>query len=541
MPGAYSEVQVITAYSEEIAPHITSERCAIPKPLESELNVDAELWQEVRYENVFMLNAYYDARYIFRGKNYHYVRIVATVRDTLEARLTCYLWPSTSDDNLNDENHSQPSELNVSARHDSKRSSRPSSENATGLGQQPFIVTAHPVELWVNFWPKGSSVTLYKSYLLSCPVPDELHHRVSAVSVSSQRCDKVKTYLKVNGGSQSASPSPPPAIKPPSDGASHKAPANSLSEGNAPINNHFNIRETIKKDFVVCVKAIDYPNDVSERLVEWIELQLLLGADKVAFYLFHVHPNVTRVLDHYARRNQVELNPLTLPGQLPNDLDERRAFLKDNLWQKRRLELIPYNDCLYKHIASHNYVVLLDTDEAIIPVQKNTWRELLDSIFANDKRAEAIYPSFSAQNTYFFDKFPTNVRTSLKSKTKNDVLLAKTAESIPKRLHMLRHIERSANFSKPGFAVKSFVSTRTTLAVFNHYALFPLYGYMKRNALIARNLAQLNHYRASCPNTMYVECTKNFLAAKTPDTILWKYRDELSKRVDKTWAELSAV
>ena len=38
----------------------------------------------------------------------------------------------------------------------------------------------------------------------------------------------------------------------------------------------------IKKKFAVCVKGLDYPHqDISVRLVEWIEMLNILGADKV--------------------------------------------------------------------------------------------------------------------------------------------------------------------------------------------------------------------------------------------------------------------
>ena len=37
-----------------------------------------------------------------------------------------------------------------------------------------------------------------------------------------------------------------------------------------------------KKKFAVCVKGLDFPHqDISVRLVEWIELLNILGADKV--------------------------------------------------------------------------------------------------------------------------------------------------------------------------------------------------------------------------------------------------------------------
>ena len=51
-----------------------------------------------------------------------------------------------------------------------------------------------------------------------------------------------------------------------------------------------------KKTFGVCVKGLDFPGeDLSLRLVEWIELVTLLGAGKIYMYLMDVHPNVLKV------------------------------------------------------------------------------------------------------------------------------------------------------------------------------------------------------------------------------------------------------
>ena len=51
-----------------------------------------------------------------------------------------------------------------------------------------------------------------------------------------------------------------------------------------------------KKQFAVCVKGLDFPeNDISLKLIEWIELLRILGADKIFFYILSVHRNVEKV------------------------------------------------------------------------------------------------------------------------------------------------------------------------------------------------------------------------------------------------------
>ena len=83
-----------------------------------------------------------------------------------------------------------------------------------------------------------------------------------------------------------------------------------------------------KNRFGVCVKGLDLlHDDKSTRLIEWIELLNILGADKIFFYEFTVHENVKKVLDYYSNKGIVHVTPLTLPGALPNEPILRHLFL----------------------------------------------------------------------------------------------------------------------------------------------------------------------------------------------------------------------
>ncbi len=579
-------IQVITGYSEDISPTISKEKCPQTNPPPPEdISWDAQLWQEVRDENVFLLNAYYDDRYKFKGRDIHFVRIIAAVRDALENPLHCYLWPQddedkedvnakstfnlvnsggqfteVQDDTTSDEKRtrrstretSDPKEeaTNYSLFNDLDRVDggvsqqlRSTAEKTVALGtkftetpKQKYtkpkgkkkkkrllrkvasVVKAQTTELWVNFWPKGSSVTLYKSFLISCPIPAELVYKVSAVSLSPKKCDtRLRTYLNVTRSSTEKT-----INKKKQSATSSKNSLSFLSPASPSSHN-----------FVVCVKALDFLSDISERLVEWLELQRVLGATKIVFYLFEIHNTTKKVLDYYQKEGFVDVRPFSLPGQLPNEPEERRQFLQDNLWQKRRMELIPYNDCLYSSLKEYNYAVLLDIDEALIPIQHDNWSQLLDAIFKSDPAAMENYPSFSAQNAYFFDRFPSK---SIEISPKDNLNTSPRSQ-----FHMLNHLTRAKNFSRPGYAVKSFISTQRTLAVFNHYALFPLKATMRRNALISRSLAQLNHYRKNCPRSMRDDCRQNFLMETVNDDVILKFKGQLVSRVKEAWQDISAT
>jgi hypothetical protein len=64
----------------------------------------------------------------------------------------------------------------------------------------------------------------------------------------------------------------------------------------------------------------------------------------------------------------VELRQWQLPGVLPNSPEERRQLFRKNIWQKRRIEVLPYNECFHDNMYNFRFVVPVDIDEIIVPV-----------------------------------------------------------------------------------------------------------------------------------------------------------------------------
>ena len=133
--------------------------------------------------------------------------------------------------------------------------------------------------IWKKEW--GNSKTgIFQPYLMACRLPKSHWNQVPlSVSIVENICDKATNNLRV-------------------------------------IYNKLPEDERDKKEFAVCVKGLDFPNDdLSVRLIEWIELLHILGADKIFFYNLEVHPNVTKVLNYYEDKSYVDLTPISLPGR----------------------------------------------------------------------------------------------------------------------------------------------------------------------------------------------------------------------------------
>ena len=335
---------------------------------------------------------------------------------------------------------------------------------------------------WGNYKPG-----IFQPYLLACQLPKS-HWQETPISVSivEHICDTATNNLKVI----------------------------------------YNKAEKKKKDFAVCVKGLDFPtDDLSTRLVEWIELLSLLGADKVFLYQLEIHPNVSKVLDYYVKKGKVDLTPISLPGHQPNVKILQHLYLKSKTNNKRQNELIPYNDCLYRNIYRYKYVALLDIDEVILPKSRHTWAELMQDVekvslkVKNESRA-----SYNFRNVYFMDEMLTAHLDS------NDPI---NISDVPEYMHMLRHVYRSANYTKPGQYVKCFHNTDKALILHNHFPLGCLGGPCTSYS-VDTSLAHLQHYRPDCVKALKKSCDKEYKSMSVEDTTIWKYKQQLIERSTET-------
>ena len=279
--------------------------------------------------------------------------------------------------------------------------------------------------------------------------------------------------------------------------------------------------------FAVCVKGLDFTDELlSVRLIEWIELLAVLGVEKIILYEFELHPTVSSVLHYYEEVGQVEILPISLPGDQPNIPELRRSYLKTNLGSKKLAEMVPYNDCLYRNLNSYDYVAILDIDEVIMPINATSWRELMDVVVrkssTDDATAPSPYSSYVFRNVYFWDD--------------NGVSNLEDWEpDIPMYMHMLRHVYRSANYTGPSSYVKSIHDVQKVLTVHNHFPLACL-GPTKdcRYYTVDVETAHMQHYRADCHAELEKTCRRDYKMLLVKDTSIWRFADELIFRMDQT-------
>jgi len=165
----------------------------------------------------------------------------------------------------------------------------------------------------------------------------------------------------------------------------------------------------------VCVSAT-YGDVDARRLVEWIEMQQVLGAQLVVIYNHSVSPAAGRVLARYAAAPRVQLR------QTHDDADSQRVQPRDDadtprveLRQTRAfthdaadalLHMSPViNDCIYRFSAQFHYFAVIDLDELIVPRHVETVPALIAALSA---RSGAPVALFAFRNAYFFLDIPVS-------------------------------------------------------------------------------------------------------------------------------------
>ncbi|KAH8394440.1 hypothetical protein KR222_005709, partial [Zaprionus bogoriensis] len=380
----------------------------------------------------------------------------------------------------------------------------------------PVIVNA--TDHKIIWWWGGAARRFYPT-IVSCVLPktEEVEELgvPEMVSVVSERCNRARNLLRVvyevdeehDAGSANST-----AITP----SSTSKPAQAV----VPTKN----TKRAKRRFMVCVKTMDFLYvDMSWRLIEWLELMRMLGADKVVFYDGQIHANMTRVIEHYRQTNPgfVELRPMSLGRGEPHSPRHFHHYAMDADGFNRILnEMIPYNDCFYRNMYKYDYVGVFDIDEVIMPLGNVTnWNDLIDLAYkVPDYQRDATkckdWASFCFRNVYF-PRYPER---------------PKVYKKLPSFYYMLQHVERVAEHCDRYAAVKCLHSTRYVVGLHNHFPLFRADNGECEPKSVPIEFAQLQHYREPDNKTRLIN--------PVIDDSIWRFQPQLQQRVYDKYKKL---
>ena len=110
-----------------------------------------------------------------------------------------------------------------------------------------------------------------------------------------------------------------------------------------------NLGVDYRTNFSVCVPPIFGNFDTVSGLVEFVEVNRVLGAEIFQLYNESVGPRATACLREYVRRGIVDVQPWTLPSDIADVIYYRG-------------QILAINDCLYRMMYRTKYLVIQDLE-----------------------------------------------------------------------------------------------------------------------------------------------------------------------------------
>lgn len=226
-------------------------------------------------------------------------------------------------------------------------------------------------------------------------------------------------------------------------------------------------------EFAVCVKPLygEMKQMDLEFLVEWFEIYKDLGISE--FYIYNSslqYSEQMRTILSYYRVSMIEFGDRRFFDDLVHTpLDEFNFAIL--------ISRASYVDCIYRNYKRVKYMLLVDTDEIVMPQVDSNYTHLLKKLF----RISHTYSdagSISAQMVMFFRLRYNNNGIPQTTKYKNgfDVTSKDLTNGINIRL-------------------KSFINTQTCIIVFHHHCIKAAKGYHNK-IKIPFQLALTYHYRS---------------------------------------------
>lgn len=397
--------------------------------------------------------------------------------------------------------------------------------------------TRNPERVWCRlFYPKaknGTDLTVtvlgrvkiirenwnlkYSACFILCPLKDQSQTLVPyAVSIVARLKMPPKNLLLVQKSDH--------------DPSLDQLYNNSVSNGFTNASNLFTWNENKNsKEFLsavperigLCVKPLHFNYDQAVYLLEFLELNSILGITHATFYNHTIGSKAMCILQSYqdGTRDNILRRTINEFVPLPMTINILPWTLKMESQKEIRTEglFAALNDCLYRNMYSYSHVLFIDLDEFIVPRQNRTLTELIQWLSKPSYRQNAGALSF--QNAFFYLQFP------------DDALVAESTDPLVRALLTQRKTQRRKKLHPQKQRSKYIAKPEAVIEAGNHFVWEFMPG--KGHLNVPADVAILQHYRVC--EFGGEECIK---AASVKDKTAQKYSTELVTRVRALYTNL---
>ena len=263
-----------------------------------------------------------------------------------------------------------------------------------------------------------------------------------------------------------------------------------------------------KMDFAICLKSVyDLPGGglktPSQYLIEWIELNKLLGIKHIYVYNHSMGAEHGKIFRYYAKKKFVDIfSSSNIPGY-----DVTTDPMPDLIASS--------NDCLFRFMHSVRRIVHVDTDEIIAPFTLSDLSQLISHV-SKMNNASDENPMFQFSNQRYFLDDP---------QVKPGPFFSQFA---------VRHVAPEGPRTRP----KSIVDASGCLALNSHVCVFRVPG--TRVIRVPTDIAASLHYKACATSRVQNKpknCSDLFLHS-VADRSMRRFQKRLEYNVNKVVADM---
>ena len=155
-----------------------------------------------------------------------------------------------------------------------------------------------------------------------------------------------------------------------------------------------NFRDPLKYNFTVCLGGPMRGSFSTEWFVEWVEMNVILGAQRIMIYNYSISHDMDPYLAYYQKSGLLEILPWHIP------------FTSVNL--RKHIQKGALSDCLLRMRHHTRYIVQNDVDELIVPrhADDKTWSDMIQRTGCDPN-----VKGYSAQQLLYAMEYPENVES----------------------------------------------------------------------------------------------------------------------------------
>ncbi|XP_048237059.1 uncharacterized protein LOC124134422 [Haliotis rufescens] len=141
----------------------------------------------------------------------------------------------------------------------------------------------------------------------------------------------------------------------------------------------------------LCGKTLFGKDLRPQRLVEWIEIQKLLGVDKILIFDLDNPESIRKIFRYYSKQGILDVQPFELPGRIDGvayrDLYKHRHRHDGQFFQDESFVLL---DCR-ERLSGYSWVMGIDADEIILPRKNVTLKPFIKELTAKHPQAAGFH------------------------------------------------------------------------------------------------------------------------------------------------------